>query len=496
MLTIHHYTGTCPSSLSPTKRVCPACSQIIGRESCVFAKDRNTYHERCFVCCVCHCRLKDESYGIDLNGKLYCKHHWNSSRPSDNDYRTLASGWLFKQGAVVKKWRRRYFVLPVDSCVLRYYKTKLTTQQPEKGSIDLSAISAIQPAYLFVPPDKNHPELPSGSLPALQLVTHCRIWNLACETDSVREYWMEAIRTAQVTCGYASPAASCGVGRGHRGRCCCCSPGFAPSPSPPPFPGSAGSSPPGDLLGHSEFVAPHNIVKTSVPVPAALLSPSSAFSQGDDDAETSSPEDDCSIPQESRPRTGSGLGRGDGSAAASQYLASTTISNVEISGMRRVIHVTPIVVPTQSMPSSGSGTPTVGGVTNVVFPDSPSRPPAHPWQPSTPSTPRGSNDSLNNASWDSSSTSSSASRESETEMRCRAVSAGASFQLQMKQRVIKIGVKPVVPQQQQTRSPKVKDALLCSPRNISIVSTDIKVITSPPTCEDQLPSLAFFTTAN
>jgi len=272
-----------------------------------------------------------------------------------------------------------------------------------------------------------------------------------------------------------------------------------------------------------QFACPQSPVKNSLPVPGVLLS-GSGSQDNDDDAETSSPDDDCSVTQESRSRTGSGLGRGDGSAQASQSIASTRISSAEATGMRRMINVTPISIPPSSaMTLCGSGTPTALGGANVVFLGSPNRIPQnglnspHQWRPSTPSTPRGSNNG-----WDSGSTSSSASRDSsacqesdemnrvEELMRCRAVSAGASFHPQMKKQstaCVIIGVKKsVVPTTKQASSPikesvtkeSREESLLCSPHNqtVSVTSTEIRVIASPTFSDSQLPSLAFFSTSH
>jgi len=421
-----------------SRRVCNRCKQFIGDEEYVCTKENLTLHARCFVCSKCSRPLDPRKYGIDLNEKLYCADHMDGVSVLDEKYRTLASGWLFKQGQVVKKFRRRYFVLLVDSCELRYYKSKDASHGQPNGTIDLSAVSSIQPAYLYVPSDKNHPEFPNGSLPALQLITPCRIWNLACETDSVREYWLDAIRTAQATCGSASAAASNGFGRGFKGRS---SRGFA-SPSPPPCNCSSGGgflSPPKVCLGSP--VVPQSL-KTAVFIPRPTSSTPGPFTQENDDAETSSPEDESVTPA-TRSRTGSGLGRGDGSAQASQSIYSTTGSNAADGiGTRRAVLVQHIVVPSPPTFVSNTSTPTNAGVSFAAPGSSNKKPPSNissangigsPVQPWQPSTPRGA---VSGSSWDSSSTSSHESDNSTTELRLRAVSLGANFHNQQRLTVV------------------------------------------------------------
>lgn len=482
---------------NPAKRLCSTCHQYIGVEPYICTTENLTLHARCFVCSMCKRSLASENYGMDLNGKFYCEAHMNSVKPSEKDYKTLASGWLFKQGALVKKWRRRYFVLLVDSCELRYYKSTNTVQQQKKGVIDLSTVCTIQPAYLFVPADKNHPDFPSGSLPALQLVTPGRIWNLACETDSVREYWADAIRTAQATCGAASPAASSGVGRGTRGQS---SHGQAisTSPSPPPIM----STPKAPRTPQGSYT-----VKTFVSSPRPVMSPPGPFAPETDDAETNSPDDDCAAAQVSRPRTGSGLARGDGSAQASQSVASNNVSNEGGGGIRRLISVQPIVVPPSSFTLTG-GTPTIQNSSNFALPGSPNKRPSNvsssnglgspvPWMPSTPRGAMGSGVSVAGSStngWDSSSTS---SRESDlylNESRLRAVSAGASFQPQVAHLVagstvvfmgsarqpqhVRNSSRPIIAQNRVV-SPE-KDTFLCSPSEKKIPSAS----TTPSNCLD------------
>jgi len=514
---------------SPSARVCSKCKEAIGKESYVCTKENMTLHARCFVCSLCGCTLSARNYGLDLNGKFYCRTHMKSGRPSDIDYKTLASGWLYKQGAVVKKWRRRYFVLPVDSCYLRYYKDKGTPQQQKKGIIDLSTVSTIQPAYLFVPADKNHPEYPNGSLPALQLITHQRIWNLACETDSIREYWIDAIRTAQTTSGSASAAASSGVGRGSKGAS---SRGCGASPSPPPiscqFPSVASPKP---ALVQPKLTPLTSKVKTSVPVPAGVLPPPGSFPPSEsDDAETSSPDDDCTTAvQETRARTGSGLGRGDGSAGACQSISPTTVSNVEGGGARRMITVQPIVVPQPTIFSNGS-TPTIPN-SGFMAPGSPSRKQTSnmssangagsplPWQPSTPRGLTGCGIMGNNFGdngWDSSSTSSNNSREYGFMLDCRlrAASAGASIIPQMGApnisgtTTVYTSTKPQVNANSKLIIAKNRmanqDSLLCSPHNKPVSDSPSKTATatssspaSPPTDDDcGLSSFVFMSTVS
>jgi len=494
-----HYGRPCDDFLAPTspsKRVCPTCSQTIGKESYVCTKENLTLHTRCFVCSCCRRSLTTRSYGMDLNGKFYCKDHMISARPSESDYKTLASGWLFKQGAVVKKWRRRFFVLTIDSCELRYYKSSSLQQQ--KGVIDLSTVSSIQPAYLFVPPDRNHREWTSGSLPSLQLITHNRIWNLACETDSVREYWADAIRTAQATSS-ASAAASSGVGRSSRNRSSH-TPSLVASPSPPPFSLAGISSPPRVPLSQPQSSPRSNNGNTSVPVPAPSLLANSA--RDTDDAETSSPDDDCSsTTQDSHSCSGSTMGSCDGSAQSTQSFCSPNASGVEGGvGARRVITVQPLVVPSSTiLLSGGAGTPTLAGTAafgspNKKFPccAAPSSGIVSPL-PCTPSGYISPGDGGFSSGGDSSSTSSQDYSYQMDESRLRASSAGASF-IQMYARVstttnshLNASPKPLVVSSKVTVK---QNTGIVSPSNDSFLCSPIK------TPSDVVPSLVFVSNGN
>jgi len=358
-------------------------------------------HSMCFVCSICKCQLDSLSYGCDLNGTFFCPQHMRSAQPSEQVYKFLARGYLRKQGKIVKKWRRRYFVLPVDSCELRYYTSE--DLQEYRGSIDLTTVSNIQLAYLTVPKDKSNPLLPSGSLPAIQLVTPGRIWNLVCDTDSIRGTWRDALRQSKASYEPASPAASPGVG-----LLCDQHSGSSPVGHSPqmdtssihssgllvkPFSSSepALDSPP----SHTMPTIPRrpssaNPGKTTPSL--AELSPSSFVSRDSD--ETNSPEDESAVTIATRTRRESGLGRGDGSAGASQSMASSA-SNAEGGGLRSKLTPPPIIIPTFnsviSTPMTGASTgvqdmspETPGGkvMTNVLTASELVSPLT--WQPTTP----------------------------------------------------------------------------------------------------------------
>ena len=225
----------------PCARLCAGCNLPIGDDPYVCTKEHVTLHQVCFVCAECKKPLDVSSYGTDLNGRFYCAQHLKSARLSDQQDRTLASGWLMKEGNIRKSWRRRFFVLPVNSTELRYYSSEQAAPGSEKGVIDLTAVTMLQPDYLFVPPDRKAPDAPSGSLPSLQLVTPKRVWNLACDTDATRKAWLDAIRTVQARCESASPAASRGAAATrHSTRSSTSSTSQPPTPSrtaaPPPTP--------------------------------------------------------------------------------------------------------------------------------------------------------------------------------------------------------------------------------------------------------------------
>jgi len=430
-------------------------------------------HAMCFVCSRCKCELHAGDYGCDMNGRFYCPLHMTSAQPSEKEYKTLAKGWLRKQGNIVKKWRRRYFVLEVDSCELKYYKSK--DLEENCGVIDLSAVSRVQPTYLFVPPDRNHPKLASGSLPSVQLLTPGRVWNLACDTDSDREYWLDAIRTAQSSCNPASPAASHGVGRNAHDSSC--SSPIVPTPKAPKSSSSRHaflppSPPPTALLPASPPSGQREIVRPSSAVPekSAITILNSGTSTPDSDGvETNSP-DDCSStgvraaatnnpttttttttvapPQEVGDPTQSRVECSDGSADSSQSNTTTaTGSNVDCGHQKRRIIVQPIIVPSGFDSGSTTSTPVTATSSSAQFmsPEiackklsdnhlcSSGLTSPVTWQPSTPHVLM----HCHNGGWDcaTSSGSSCCQEVSDLESRLRALSAGASIQPQLQQPV-------------------------------------------------------------
>jgi len=496
---------------SPMSSLCPVCKREFGNEAVLLTKENVMVHAMCFVCHACKCPLKSTSYGCDLNGRFFCPIHMKSAQPPEKVYKTLACGWLRKQGKIVKKWRKRYFVLEVDSSQLRYYNPKDVSQVC--GVIDLRTVIAIQSAYLFVPPDKNNPSAPAGSLPALQLRTAQRVWNLACDTDSVREYWLEAIRTAQASCCPASPAASRGVGRDGPNSCSSPSvrsPKVVKASSSSSSSGSASSvapaqssSPLGATLPQPTCVSPSQ-KEAEQPImqrPASATpekpesSPKSGASSPGlippdlDDVETNSPEDDNSSTSANhvhRARRESGVGRGDGSARASQSIAPNAGSNGEGS-LSRKISVNPIIVASEFDSEYSTPTPSTGVSSGAPFmsPGTPGRKvsPAGgitspiPWQPSTP---RGMTSSKSGvAIWESGMGNNvhPARDVVLSECRKRAASAGASLLVQHPKLVIPSSLPKEIAKLQtiqpgtQVATVKLPDDIepfLCPPRDESL----------------------------
>jgi len=456
-------------------------------------------HLRCFTCSVCKCELDTASYGCDLNGNFFCPVHMKSAQPSEQDYRVLAKGYLRKQGNIVKKWRRRYFYLEVDSCEIRYYKHKNLVDYC--GAIDLSAVSNVLCTYLTVPPDKSNAHLPSGSLPSIQLVTPGRVWNLACDTDSIRETWREAISQARAMLNPASPAASCGVGR--HGLQSISSPTVR---SPKPEKSSLSSSPLPTSLSQPYLLSPLRsqmpppiVQRPSSTTPAKIvnseMSPSCftiisrQSSEGD---ETVSPEDTS----QNRSRRESGLGRGDGSAKASQYVTTTTGSSIDAGAIRSKVSPPPIQVPVSGF-MSGNSTPMTGSTTTTtgaqfMSPVSPGKkyPPNDlssseivspvPWQPSTP----------RNISGKGLNSSCVLPIHYLASSRQRAASAGASLspqsaQLSAPNTVAQTTVKvPGVPSEDPAEDEGEEESLLCSPHvGLIAVCVDSKNDTFTPMIE-------------
>ena len=124
-----------------SETLCAVCHlPVTDERSSVKTFEGSTLHRECFVCSTCGKPLEikknsaaegiDEiieggnvaTYGTDLNGKYFCVEHLRSSKPSAIEYKELKSGYLYKQGRVVKNWKRRFFVLLSDMKQLRYYQ--------------------------------------------------------------------------------------------------------------------------------------------------------------------------------------------------------------------------------------------------------------------------------------------------------------------------------------------------------------------------------------
>lgn len=135
--------GNTAYSVSPTifDPICAVCQKpVLDEKTSVRTLEGSILHKECFCCSTCGKPLEiknndaaysiDEiieggnvpTYGTDLNGKYFCNEHLRSSKPSSIEYKELKSGYLYKQGRVVKNWKRRFFVLLSDLKQLRYYQ--------------------------------------------------------------------------------------------------------------------------------------------------------------------------------------------------------------------------------------------------------------------------------------------------------------------------------------------------------------------------------------
>jgi hypothetical protein len=100
----------------------------------------------------------------------------------------VKEGWLTKEGAVRKSWRRRWFIL-YDSRILSYYTNERLLSSP-KGNIDISTATAIVPRYLTG----------SGSWPSSSteersfgIVTPSRTFRVFADTESESREWKKTL---------------------------------------------------------------------------------------------------------------------------------------------------------------------------------------------------------------------------------------------------------------------------------------------------------------
>eukprot|EP00004_Rigifila_ramosa_P017459 TRINITY_DN4255_c0_g1_i4.p1 TRINITY_DN4255_c0_g1~~TRINITY_DN4255_c0_g1_i4.p1 ORF type:complete len:247 (-),score=72.06 TRINITY_DN4255_c0_g1_i4:60-800(-) len=95
------------------------------------------------------------------------------------------NGWLMKKGAVVKNWKRRWFVLTATSQILNYYQSNDASPGAEKGSIDLGTVDAVEASRAADAPDKGF---------AFDIVTKSRIYTVAADNEATFKLWMEVLR--------------------------------------------------------------------------------------------------------------------------------------------------------------------------------------------------------------------------------------------------------------------------------------------------------------
>lgn len=153
--------GNTAYSVSPTSfdTICAVCQKpVIEDRTSVRTLEGSILHRECFCCSTCGKPLEikndagagiDEiieggnvpTYGTDLNGKYFCNEHLRSSKPSSIEYKEIKSGYLFKQGRVVKNWKYRFFVLLADMKQLRYYQRD-TDDVPRNDDLSVTSSSS------------------------------------------------------------------------------------------------------------------------------------------------------------------------------------------------------------------------------------------------------------------------------------------------------------------------------------------------------------------
>ncbi|XP_047133517.1 pleckstrin homology domain-containing family H member 2 isoform X1 [Hydra vulgaris] len=85
-------------------------------------------------------------------------------------------GWLYKQGGIIKNWKKRWFVL--NEGKLNYFKRQEAMNRKPNGQIDLEMVSKISK---------------SGDLLSIELTTPLRTYHIAADTLSEADSWLDVL---------------------------------------------------------------------------------------------------------------------------------------------------------------------------------------------------------------------------------------------------------------------------------------------------------------
>jgi len=99
----------------------------------------------------------------------------------------MKMGWLTKEGAQWKTWKRRWFILDSQN-KLWYFTSKRDKpdDRAAKGRITLDDATSAMPL---------EPEAKGGRKHLFQIVTPSRTWYLMADTEEEKEAWLQTVRS-------------------------------------------------------------------------------------------------------------------------------------------------------------------------------------------------------------------------------------------------------------------------------------------------------------
>ncbi|XP_062515762.1 RAC family serine/threonine-protein kinase homolog [Corticium candelabrum] len=100
----------------------------------------------------------------------------------------IKEGWMTKEGAVRKSWRRRWFIL-YDSRILSYYANERLLSSP-KGTVDMAIATAVVPKHLAG--STGWPGS-AGEERSFGIVTPERTFRVFTDTESESREWRKVL---------------------------------------------------------------------------------------------------------------------------------------------------------------------------------------------------------------------------------------------------------------------------------------------------------------
>ncbi|KAH3758439.1 hypothetical protein Pelo_9765 [Pelomyxa schiedti] len=208
----------------------------------------------------------------ELIPQLFQRIHWMTSWNTLDKSELVLRGWLMKEGAVHKTWRRRWFCNSSrDLYKLKYYSDSLCSEKSCKGVIDLESVAA----WHTFPGKQPGEKMVTG----IVFKTGSRVWRLVAEGPTASDYWTRGLKHIMEKLRPSSPVApshSSSNKSSHStpSEAAVSSPKSTSSAKPPaPAPASASastkppSSPSKKPKHHHQHHRPHHSTKPTPPQP-------------------------------------------------------------------------------------------------------------------------------------------------------------------------------------------------------------------------------------